>query len=82
MFSDSFATILFVTERNSPGLPRFHYMAIADDRQRVMPSAEDLTPERSEQLAYPEAHLLTNPTNPALLGEVRAFPETAKSSSY
>jgi len=49
-------------------------MAIADDRQRVMPSAEDLMPDRSVQLAYPEAHLLTNPIEPALIGEVCKFP--------
>lgn len=46
-------------------------MAIADDRQRFMPSPEDLMPDRSQQLAYPEAHLLTNPIDPAFLGEVR-----------
>jgi len=45
-------------------------MAIADDKQRLMPSPQDLTPERSEQLAYPEAHRLTNPIEPELLGEV------------
>lgn len=49
---------------------KFHYMAIADDRQRFMPSPEDLMPDRSQQLAYPEAHLLTNPIDPAFLGEV------------
>lgn len=49
-------------------------MAIADDRQRVMPSAEDLMPDRSEQLAYPEARLLTNPIEPALAGEVCTLP--------
>lgn len=48
-------------------------MAIADDRQRLMPSAEDLMPDRSDQLAYPEAHLLKNPIEPALAGEVCTF---------
>ena len=49
---------------------RFHYMAIADDRQRLMPAPEDLLPDRSVQLAYPEARRLTNPIEPALQGEV------------
>ncbi|KAJ9670319.1 hypothetical protein PVL29_026699 [Vitis rotundifolia] len=46
----------------------FDYMAISDTRQRVMPTAEDR--ERGEPLAYPEAVLLTNPSNPDLEGEV------------
>lgn len=45
-------------------------MAIADDRQRLMPAPEDLNPDRSQQLAYPEAHILTNPVEPCLRGEV------------
>ena len=49
---------------------RFHYMAIADDRQRLMPAPEDLLADRSVQLAYPEARRLTNPIEPALQGEV------------
>ncbi|CAI9111389.1 OLC1v1011607C1 [Oldenlandia corymbosa var. corymbosa] len=47
---------------------RFNYMAISDDKQRFMPSAEDL--RRGKRLAYKEAVLLTNPSNPALNGEV------------
>lgn len=49
---------------------KFHFMAVADDRQRVMPCPEDLTPTRCEQLAYPEAHVLTDPVDPDLCGEV------------
>ena len=47
---------------------RFDYMAISDTRQRVMPTAEDRA--RGKPLAYPEAVLLTNPSNPDLKGEV------------
>ena len=43
-------------------------MAISDDKQRIMPNMEDrLT---GQPLAYPEAVLLTNPSNPQLRGEV------------
>ncbi|WOL18376.1 putative rhamnogalacturonate lyase B isoform X1 [Canna indica] len=49
---------------------KFHYMAIADNRQRIMPMPEDRTPKRSQQLAYPEAALLTNPIMGDLQGEV------------
>jgi len=45
-------------------------MAIADDRQRIMPMPDDRMPGRCRQLAYPEAVLLTNPINPDLRGEV------------
>ncbi|PON97079.1 Rhamnogalacturonate lyase [Trema orientale] len=47
---------------------KFHYMAISDDRQRTMPSASDRT--KGKKLAYPEAVLLTNPSNSELKGEV------------
>lgn len=40
---------------------RFRYMAVSDDRQRVMPTIEDR--ERGRALAYPEAVLLKNPSN-------------------
>ena len=43
-------------------------MAISDDRQRTMPSASDRT--KGKKLGYPEAVLLTNPSNPELKGEV------------
>ncbi|KAH9293707.1 hypothetical protein KI387_041087, partial [Taxus chinensis] len=49
---------------------KFEYMAIADDKQRIMPIEDDRKPERCQTLAYPEAVLLTNPTNPALKGEI------------
>lgn len=47
---------------------RFHFMAISDERQRIMPMPEDR--ETGQRLAYPEAVLLTNPINPDLRGEV------------
>ncbi|CAH2042828.1 unnamed protein product [Thlaspi arvense] len=46
----------------------FHYMAISDERQRIMPTAEDR--ESGLVLDYPEAVLITNPSNPELRGEV------------
>ncbi|RZB99130.1 Rhamnogalacturonate lyase [Glycine soja] len=46
----------------------FHYMAIADDRQRVMPTAEDRS--KGRRLDFDEAVLITNPSNPELQGEV------------
>ncbi|KAJ8765523.1 hypothetical protein K2173_014645 [Erythroxylum novogranatense] len=47
---------------------KFHYMAISDYRQRVMPMPEDRI--TGLPLAYPEAVLLTHPINPELRGEV------------
>lgn len=49
---------------------RFHYMAMADNRQRIMPMPDDRLPPRGQQLAYPEAVLLVDPINPKLRGEV------------
>ncbi|XP_058081837.1 uncharacterized protein LOC131229814 [Magnolia sinica] len=49
---------------------KFHYMAISDDRQRIMPMPEDREPPRGQPLAYKEAVRLTNPINPDLQGEV------------
>ena len=49
---------------------RFHYMAISDEKQRVMPMPEDLLPNRGKQLIVPESVLLVNPINPHLKGEV------------
>ncbi|KAF7129191.1 hypothetical protein RHSIM_Rhsim10G0175200 [Rhododendron simsii] len=46
----------------------FNYMAISDTRQRVMPTAYDRS--TGQTLDYPEAVLLTNPSNPDLKGEV------------
>ncbi|XP_019053046.1 PREDICTED: probable rhamnogalacturonate lyase B [Nelumbo nucifera] len=47
---------------------KFHYMAISDWRQRIMPMPEDR--KTGQPLAYPEAVLLTHPINPNLKGEV------------
>ncbi|GLT70929.1 hypothetical protein SLA2020_429780 [Shorea laevis] len=47
---------------------RFQYMALSDDKQRIMPTQRDR--EHSPALAYPEAVLLTNATNPKVRGEV------------
>ncbi|XP_021853123.1 probable rhamnogalacturonate lyase B isoform X2 [Spinacia oleracea] len=47
---------------------RFHYMAISDDRQRTMPMPQDR--DTGLPLAFKEAVLLTNPTNPDFRGEV------------
>lgn len=49
---------------------RFHYMAISDERQRVMPTAEDRA--SGHILDYQEAVLLTNPSNSELEGEVNS----------
>ena len=49
---------------------RFHYMALADNRQRFMPLPDDRMPGRCQTLGYPEAVLLTNPIEPNLKGEV------------
>ncbi|KAK4386705.1 hypothetical protein Sango_2541100 [Sesamum angolense] len=49
---------------------RFHYMAISDNKQRIMPMPEDLLPGRGKQLIVPESVLLVNPINPDLKGEV------------
>ncbi|XP_019232851.1 PREDICTED: probable rhamnogalacturonate lyase B [Nicotiana attenuata] len=46
----------------------FHYMAVSDERQRVMPTQEDR--EKGKVLGFKEAVLLTNPANPDLKGEV------------
>ncbi|KAJ6412889.1 hypothetical protein OIU84_005852 [Salix udensis] len=48
----------------------FQYMAIADNRQRLMPLPDDLLPGRCQTLAYPEAVILVNPELPELTGEV------------
>ncbi|XP_054810059.1 probable rhamnogalacturonate lyase B [Prosopis cineraria] len=46
----------------------FHYMAISDERQREMPTAKDRS--NGQTLDYPEAVLLTHPSNSDFLGEV------------
>ncbi|KAH6760094.1 Rhamnogalacturonate lyase family protein [Perilla frutescens var. frutescens] len=47
---------------------KFEYMAMSDERQRVMPMPGDRS--SGQPLDYPEAVLLTNPSNPQLKGEV------------
>ncbi|KAF8391533.1 hypothetical protein HHK36_023838 [Tetracentron sinense] len=49
---------------------RFHYIAITDEKQRIMPMPEDLLRGRGEQLIVPESVLLINPINPDLKGQV------------
>ncbi|XP_057434888.1 probable rhamnogalacturonate lyase B isoform X2 [Lotus japonicus] len=49
---------------------KFHYMAMADNRQRDMPLPDDRVPPKGQPLAYPEAVLLVNPIEPELKGEV------------
>ncbi|KAK4572000.1 hypothetical protein RGQ29_030413 [Quercus rubra] len=49
---------------------KFHYMAVADNRQRYMPLPDDRLPERGEPLATPEAVLLVNPVETEFKGEV------------
>ncbi|KAL3838682.1 hypothetical protein ACJIZ3_023273 [Penstemon smallii] len=55
--------IVFKLQENN-----FHYMAISDERKRVMPMSVDRATGRV--LDYKEAILLTNPKNPELKGEV------------
>ncbi|XP_050381717.1 probable rhamnogalacturonate lyase B [Argentina anserina] len=47
---------------------KFRYMALSDTRQRMMPTAADRS--SGHTLAYKEAVLLTNPSNPEFRGEV------------
>ncbi|KAK4740887.1 hypothetical protein SAY87_024475 [Trapa incisa] len=49
---------------------KFHYMAVADNRQRYMPLPDDRLPDRGESLAIPEAVLLVDPVEPEFKGEV------------
>ncbi|PPS03515.1 hypothetical protein GOBAR_AA17149 [Gossypium barbadense] len=49
---------------------KFHYMAVADNRQRFMPLPEDRLLDRGQPLATPEAVLLVNPVEPEFKGEV------------
>lgn len=51
-------------------MDRFHYMAMADNRQRYMPLPDDRLPGRGVALAYPEAVLLVDPLEPEFKGEV------------
>ncbi|KAJ7965872.1 Rhamnogalacturonate lyase family protein [Quillaja saponaria] len=49
---------------------KFHYMVVADNRQRFMPLPDDREQGRGEVLAPPEAVLLVNPVEPEFKGEV------------
>ncbi|KAL1349597.1 hypothetical protein HN51_026115 [Arachis hypogaea] len=49
---------------------KFHYMAVADNRQRFMPLPEDRSPGRGKVLVPPEAVLLADPVEPEFKGEV------------
>nr|GME00330.1 probable rhamnogalacturonate lyase B [Ipomoea batatas] len=51
-------------------IEKFHYMAMADDRQRFLPLPEDRLSPRGKELAYPEAVLLVDPVEPEFKGEV------------
>lgn len=51
-------------------LERFHYMVVADNRQRFMPLPDDRSPPRGQVLAYPEAVRLVDPLEPEFKGEV------------
>lgn len=50
---------------------RFHFMAVSEDKQRIMPMPEDRL--KGQALAYPEAVLLTDPTDSELRGEVHTL---------
>ncbi|KAJ6685719.1 RHAMNOGALACTURONATE LYASE B-RELATED [Salix purpurea] len=49
---------------------KFHYMVVADNRQRFMPLPDDRLPVRGEPLDFPEAVLLVDPVEPEFKGEV------------
>ncbi|KAK8581109.1 hypothetical protein V6N12_071351 [Hibiscus sabdariffa] len=49
---------------------KFGFMALSDTRQGMVPRGEDRDSSRSQTLAFKEAVLLTNPSNPQLKGEV------------
>ncbi|XP_051140620.1 probable rhamnogalacturonate lyase B [Andrographis paniculata] len=55
--------IVFKLQKNM-----FQYMALSDERQRIMPSYKDR--ENGKKLAYPEAVLLINSRNHLIRGEV------------
>ena len=51
---------------------RFDFMAISDQRQKIMPSEidRDITNKRANPLAYKEAVRLVNPQNRIFKGQV------------
>ncbi|KAK7307278.1 hypothetical protein VNO77_40195 [Canavalia gladiata] len=60
-----FGQIRYVFKLNGE---RFHYMAVSNTRQRLMPTPNDR--KTGQPLAYPEAVLLTHPSNPQFKGQV------------
>ncbi|KAK7307279.1 hypothetical protein VNO77_40196 [Canavalia gladiata] len=61
----SFGQIRYVFKPNGN---RFHYMTVSNTRQRLMPTPNDR--KTGQPLAYPEAVLLTHPSNPQFKGQV------------
>ncbi|CAM8936586.1 unnamed protein product [Rhodiola kirilowii] len=49
---------------------KFKYMAVADNRQRRMPSPDDRVPPRGQALDYPESVMIIDPIEPEFKGEV------------
>ncbi|XP_047320200.1 probable rhamnogalacturonate lyase B [Impatiens glandulifera] len=49
---------------------KFHYMSVADNIQRFMPSRIDRLPNRGQELEYKEAVRLVNPVEKEFKGEV------------
>ncbi|XP_014500308.1 probable rhamnogalacturonate lyase B [Vigna radiata var. radiata] len=65
-----------------PRKDKFHYMSIADNRQRFMPLPDDRIPPRGQVLAYPEAVRLVDPVEPEFKGEVDDKYEYSCESRY
>ncbi|KAF5740130.1 rhamnogalacturonate lyase B [Tripterygium wilfordii] len=55
---------------------RFHYMAIADNRQRSMPLPDDRVPPRGQALAYPEAMMIEVQSWPYCFPASEDFPKS------
>ncbi|CAM0949851.1 unnamed protein product [Alopecurus aequalis] len=53
-----------------PNPDMFNYMAVSDDIQRYMPTDKDRDKKHSSPLAYQEAVLLVDPSEPQFKGEV------------
>lgn len=69
IISSSYLISLLISKTHTH-TQRFHYMAMADNRQRFMPLPDDRLPGRGQPLAYPEAVLLVDPIEPEFKGEV------------
>ncbi|KHN08234.1 Rhamnogalacturonate lyase [Glycine soja] len=65
-----------------PRKDKFHYMVVADNRQRFMPLPDDRSPPRGQVLAYPEAVRLVDPLEPEFKGEVDDKYQYACESRY